>query len=369
MLTNREIKKVRKDLHAYHENTYSQPFSVETIFNRADVLTNGWIPICPSKRIKNETARSFSIFNQRVVVYRSSSGKVNALDAFCPHMGTDLGNGKVIDDKLQCYLHQWSFDQEGRCSKLRDKKLSKYPIEEKYGFIWIFPDTTAPYNVPSPPGLENQELEGVHLFKTKLFVHHHVLMSGGIDLQHFKSVHNLDVSFQYDVQTSDNDQTFIWSLQGKLPRDSILQKLAHYLTGGVFKYQALFSGGLITALTYGNDLYFKNKSFKLPSTSILWAATPHHNGVSDVDVFLILKKQKGLTGFFKKQLKIAFALILQLALKDDDVKAFPHMRYNLSHPSEGDRSVLDLVSRINSVKVSPWNKNQKDKECHPIKVE
>lgn len=185
-------------------------------------------------------------------------------------------------------------------------------------------------------------------------------MSGGIDLQHFKSVHNLDVSFQYEVTTTDNDQNFTWSLKGNLPQNTLLQKLAHFITGGIFKYKALFSGGMITSLTYGNDLYFRGNGFKLPTTSILWAATPHYNGVSDVDIFLIIKKEKGLKGFFKKYLKIAFALVLQLALKDDDVKAFPHMRYNLTNPSEGDRSVLDLVHRINKVKLSPWNQNFKD---------
>ncbi|MEA9356984.1 Rieske 2Fe-2S domain-containing protein [Bacteriovorax sp. PP10] len=361
MLSNKEIKRVDKDLHTYHENIHTQPISKEKVFNRSDLLTCGWLPLCPSSKLKKNTVRSFSVFNQRVAVFRKTDGSLSALDAFCPHMGTDLGNGKVINNQLQCYLHQWKFDEEGHCSKLKNKKLQKYPVEEKYGYIWIFPDSTAPFTVPSPPGLENQEVEGIHLFKTKLFVHHHILMAGGIDLQHFKSVHNLDINFQYDVSVSDNNQNFIWGLKGNLPQNSILQKIAHYITGGIFKYQALFSGGSITSLTYGNDLYFRNKGFKLPTTSILWAATPHHNGVSDVDIFLVLKKEKGLIGFVKKQLKILFALILQIALKDDDVKAFPHMRYNVTNPSEGDRSVLDLINRINSVHLSPWGENFKEK--------
>lgn len=360
MLSNKEIKQVQKDNHPYRENVHTQPISQEVAFNRSDLLMCGWIPLLKASKLKLNMARSFSLFNQRVVIFRKDDGSLCALDAFCPHMGTDLGNGKVVDNKLQCYLHQWNFDDEGRCSKLKNKTLTKYPVEEKYGFIWIFPDTTAPFSVPAPPELENTELEGIHLFKTKLFVHHHALMSGGIDLQHFKSVHNLDVSFQYEVTTTDNDQNFTWSLKGNLPQNTLLQKLAHFITGGIFKYKALFSGGMITSLTYGNDLYFRGNGFKLPTTSILWAATPHYNGVSDVDIFLIIKKEKGLKGFFKKYLKIAFALVLQLALKDDDVKAFPHMRYNLTNPSEGDRSVLDLVHRINKVKLSPWNQNFKD---------
>jgi phenylpropionate dioxygenase-like ring-hydroxylating dioxygenase large terminal subunit len=92
-----------------------------------------------------------------------------------PH-GSGPRNGKVVDNKLQCYFHQWKFSSDGHCSKLLNKKLNKYPTEEKYGYIWIFPNETAPFPVPCPPELDNLELEGIHLLKTKLFVHHHVFI-------------------------------------------------------------------------------------------------------------------------------------------------------------------------------------------------
>lgn len=350
---------IKKSLHTYSENRETQPLSQEVVFNRSDLLTCGWIPLTPGKKIKKNAAKSFYIFNQRIVIFRKQDGNVYALDAFCPHMGTDLGNGKVVDDRLQCYFHQWSFSEDGSCLKLKNKKLKNYATEEKYGFIWIFPDENAPFKVPHPPGMEDFEVEGLHLFQTKLFVHHHVLMAGGIDLQHFKSVHNLDIDFKYQTQLRDNNQSFIWSLTGNLPRANLLQKIAHYLTGGIFNYQALFSGGTITSLTYGNSLRFRGKGFTLPTTSIIWAATPHYNDVSNVDVFIILKKTPGFFGFIKKHLKLIFSLILLKALKDDDVKAFPNMRFDLTNPSEGDRSILDLVKKTNELNISQWSNNFK----------
>lgn len=360
MLTNKEIKQVEKNLDSYQENLASQPVNQSKVFNRADILTCGWLPLCPSKKIKKNCVRSFSLFNQRVAVFRIEDGSLAAIDAYCPHMGADLGNGQVIKNQLQCYFHQWNFGKDGTCSKLKGKKVNSYPIEEKYGYIWIFPDSIAPYPVPCPPELENCELDSVHLFKTKLFVHQHVLMAGGIDLQHFKSVHKLDIDFQYQVSTSDNEQNFIWDLKGILPQKTFLQKIGHYITGGPFRYKALFSGGTITSLTYGNSLKFRNKYFDLPTTSIIWAATPHYKNVSDVDIFLIMKKEKGILGIIKRPLKIISALILQLALKDDDVKAFPHMRFDLTNPTEQDKSVLDLASRLEGINLSPWNANFQD---------
>jgi phenylpropionate dioxygenase-like ring-hydroxylating dioxygenase large terminal subunit len=362
MLSNKEIVLVKKDLSSYQENVDSQPIAKEALFNRADLLTCGWLPLIPSKKLKKLMVRSFHLFNQRIVVYRFADGSLNALDAFCPHMGADLGNGEVKGHQLQCFFHQWTFETDGTCHKLKNKKLNPYPTQEKYGYIWIFPlpGLVAPFPVAQPPTLENCQVEGIHLFKVKLFAHHHVMMAGGIDLQHFKSVHNLDIAFQYDVSSLDFDQSFLWSLEGKLPSDTLLQRFGTYLTGGLFRYKALFSGGTITSLTYGNDLQFRGHRFPLPTTSILWAATPHFNNVSEVDIFLILKKEKGPIGFIKKKLKMIFALVLLFLLKDDDVKAFPHMRFNVTNPSEGDRSVLDLIKRLNSLNISPWSNQQKD---------
>jgi hypothetical protein len=85
--------------------------------------------------------------------------------------------------------------------------------------------------------------------------------------------------------------------------------VACYITGGIFKYRALFSVGTIISLTYGNSLLFRGKGFKLPTTSILWAATPNFGTVSDVDIFLILKKEKGILGYLKKQVKIITTIL------------------------------------------------------------
>jgi 3-ketosteroid 9alpha-monooxygenase subunit A len=40
---------------------------------------------------------------------------VTALDLRCPHMGADLGFGRVKADTIVCPFHQWAFDSTGRC--------------------------------------------------------------------------------------------------------------------------------------------------------------------------------------------------------------------------------------------------------------
>ena len=201
-----KVSDAPKDGHTLKENLGTQPLVEHRIFNNSRILTQAWFPVCPSKALAVKATRSVLIFKQRIVVFRGEDKKVRALDAFCPHMGADLGNGTVIENQIQCYFHQWRFDGNGQlchipCTKNLPKnaRARAYPVEEKYGFIWVYSAAEAPYPVPSPPGLEDHQLAAAHIKLATLYAHHHVMMANGIDLQHFSAVHNLDVEFDFDT--------------------------------------------------------------------------------------------------------------------------------------------------------------------------
>ena len=91
------MREAAKDGHTRRENVATQPLKEHRVFNNPDVVTEGWYPVCKSSKLKPGKADSFLISHHRVAVWRSASGEVAAIDAFCPHMGADLGNGKVVD--------------------------------------------------------------------------------------------------------------------------------------------------------------------------------------------------------------------------------------------------------------------------------
>lgn len=344
-----------KDKHPFGENLRTQPLKEQPVFNRLDLITQSWYPVCHSKDLINNQARSYKIYQQRVVVYRSASGQVYALDSFCPHMGADLGNGEVIGEKIRCYFHHYMIDSAGKCSHVPDtEKLHAYPTQEIYGMIWVFAGEVADHPIPHPPGLEGIEVQSWHMKKAKLYAHHHVMMAGAIDLAHFKSVHRLDINFNYQV-VEKSPHTFCWFLEGVIPKTSALLKFASWLTGGVFKYQALFAGGTITTLTYGSDLRFRGTGFKLPTINLLWGATPLEEGVSTVDVICVVPRYTGFLAPLKRGLTYIFSFVVLALLKDDDIKAFPHMRFELKNPSTKDKSILDLVERVNRLPLSKWS--------------
>lgn len=61
-----------------------------------------------------------SFLGQNFVVFRTESGEVHIFDAYCPHLGANLGVGGIVkDDCIECPFHQWSFRaSDGECTNI-----------------------------------------------------------------------------------------------------------------------------------------------------------------------------------------------------------------------------------------------------------
>lgn len=355
-------------------NLQSQPHVIQRVFNNAEVLTRGWYPVCPARAIKARQCKSFTIFKQRIVVFRTNSGKLHALDAFCPHLGADLGNGRVIGESIQCYFHHWSYDGDGQLAEIACRKKStddgettlsqgldriktrSYPVTEAYGHLWVYSAPEAGHALPKPATLdhlEHKQLEALFIKEATLFAHHHVMMANGVDLQHFASVHGLDIAFDYQI-TNQADGVFDWTLRGQIPVNNLKGRLARRLLGPEFEYHVRFAGGSIISITYGSDQRFMG--FKLPSLQILWGCLPQESGISKVRIFLVTPKRKGLTGKLTTLLIHLSTLALLTLLKDEDVEAFPHMRFNTHRLIKEDASLGRLIQLTNQLELSDWGK-------------
>ncbi|MEZ0373605.1 MAG: Rieske 2Fe-2S domain-containing protein [Candidatus Sericytochromatia bacterium] len=350
-----------KDGASRAENLRSQPPVEQRVFNNQRVLPKGWYPVCAARALRPGTCRSFKIFRQRIVVYRTESGAVHALDAFCPHLGADLGNGRVVGERIQCYFHQWEYAGDGAlaripCRKLLDQGLEgvrarAYPVTEAYGHLWVFSAPEASHALPKPPTLEDQELSALFIKEITLFAHHHVMMANGVDLQHFASVHKLDIDFDYQIQ-ADESGVFDWTLKGEIPTNTLKGRLARWLLGPTFEYHARFAGGSIVTLTYGSNQRFKG--LKLPSLQMLWGCLPMENGISKARIFLVTKKRHGLTGRLTNGLMYFLTVLLLTMLRDEDIEAFPHMRFNTHRLIKEDASLARLIQLMNKLELSDW---------------
>ena len=354
--------KAPKDGHTRAENTKTQPLRQRRVFNNPEAITRSWYPVCPSSELPRGKAKSFKITFQRIVVFRGEDGVVRALDAFCPHMGADLGNGRVCGKEIECYFHQFRLDGSGSVTRARGVKNLKvahknraYPVEEKYGFIWVFAGENPSHGVPEPPGLEGQEVTAWYVEGPLLYAHHHVMMAGGIDLLHFASVHGIDAEFEHEVVQHSSDVAD-WRVRGMLPTAGWRSKLGRKVLGPRFGYDARFAGGSIVSLTYGPDQRLGGDGPPLPPLHILWGCVAEESGVSRVHIFLITRKRKGLLGAFADRGVLALTVALLALLQDDDVKAFPHMRFNPQSLTAEDASVARLLRFIDGLPLSEWSR-------------
>jgi len=85
--------------------------------------------------------------------------------AWCPHLGADLSGGQIVEGRLRCPYHHWSFDGSGACAHIAsgDKippaaRIFTYPTAEAWGIVWAFNGETPDYPVPGIPDADETSI-------------------------------------------------------------------------------------------------------------------------------------------------------------------------------------------------------------------
>lgn len=111
------------------------------------VFPNGWFALMASRDVPRGQARAVNVLGEHFAVFRGEDGKAYILDAYCPHMGANIGvGGRVIGNCLQCPFHGWTFrGEDGKCTdipyakKVPDfAKTKQWPTCEGNGQIMVW---------------------------------------------------------------------------------------------------------------------------------------------------------------------------------------------------------------------------------------
>ena len=157
----------------------------------------GWYCVSTSKDLRPGQVRSVKYFDEDLVLYRTESGAAHLVDAFCPHLGAHLGQGRVEGEKLRCKFHGFEFGADGRCvhaygkSVPRKARLGTWPVREHNGFIfaWYHPEGIEPeWEIPILPGPE----DGWTDFRPhtwKIASHPQETSENSVDAGHFVELH------------------------------------------------------------------------------------------------------------------------------------------------------------------------------------
>ena len=109
---------------------------------------NAWYVACMPHEI-DEKPLGRKVCGESIVFYRALEGKVAALEDFCPHRGAPLSLGYVQEGKLVCGYHGLEMGCQGKTIAMPGQRVGgfptirSYPVEERYGFIWVWPGDPA----------------------------------------------------------------------------------------------------------------------------------------------------------------------------------------------------------------------------------
>lgn len=343
----------------YNKNT--QPTQSHGIFNNWDIVTKGWYIALKSQEINIGCATSKLIGHQRIVFFRGQSGKVYALDAFCPHMGVDLGLGQVVGENLQCHFHHWQYDRRGRCVHIPCQsnipegiQLSSYAIEEKYGYIWIWPDETPDSPLPDVPGLEEQTVISKSDKAYFRRCHYHITMVNGIDAQHLNTIHSLSVKMQPIISEPRKDY-FNVKMSGEFTKQNKRTKWMSWLFGGRYSYNMLYTHGSIGFLTMMQDVRLFGK-FKVPTLNMLYAYNPLQEKQTQIIPIYITKQRRGAFGYLKSSILLYLTKRFFYFLKDEDGQIYENIQFNTNRFLKIDQPIAKYVAYINRLTPSKWSK-------------
>lgn len=178
---------------------------------------NGWFGILESEQLATGQARAVDCLGQNFVVFRASdSGQVSVLDAYCPHLGANLGVGGIVrGDCIECPFHHWSFSgRDGQCVNIpysksgavpKVAKVKKWTSMEANGFIFVWhhvDEGVEPWPMMVVPEVEDGRW--VYYGKNEFLVNAHIqdIPENGADVAHLSAVHGPNCLSGSDIRYS-----------------------------------------------------------------------------------------------------------------------------------------------------------------------
>ncbi|MQY21249.1 hypothetical protein NRB20_43590 [Nocardia sp. RB20] len=118
-----------------------------------------WLPVLRSEELTRDPMRVI-YWGTPVVVFRTTSGRLGALEDLCGHRGIPLSCGSIRGENIRCDFHHFRFNTDGDCVNIpsvfraddafqRKCGVRKFHVREELGLIWISieDETAAPFPV------------------------------------------------------------------------------------------------------------------------------------------------------------------------------------------------------------------------------
>jgi phenylpropionate dioxygenase-like ring-hydroxylating dioxygenase large terminal subunit len=120
------------------------------------MIINNWYVACEAAELGEEPL-AVRMLGCDFVLFRDGQGAAACLSGVCAHRGGDLGRGRLCGSgasrdpgprHLRCPYHGWEYDASGRVIRMPPlgddakpparARVDSYPVEERWGYLWVF---------------------------------------------------------------------------------------------------------------------------------------------------------------------------------------------------------------------------------------
>jgi phenylpropionate dioxygenase-like ring-hydroxylating dioxygenase large terminal subunit len=333
----------------------SDTFSVSNPrnFGRQERFLEGWYWAIRSRELPRGQARHLRILGRDLVAFRNLEGEAILMDAYCPHMGCHMAEGKVEGRGIRCFFHDWKFDADGTCIEIPSlakpvkAKLKAWPSEERYGMVWIWTGDTPRIPIPLEPELKEAgvtEFDHMYGRDFEKNCHPNIMMVNAVDAHHFNTVHHFPVEIVFKTWTNKDDSIeFFNTTRGG--DDSWFIKLIRPLYKKQVTYKLCYWTGTTGSVTVGPDFFHFH---------LMFTTRPNDKGGSEGRTIAITKHRSGPLGWLFNRVVLFTTRLVGDYFAIGDTEVFRTIKFHFKTPVKPDQSVVDFMQHVDSQKALAW---------------
>jgi phenylpropionate dioxygenase-like ring-hydroxylating dioxygenase large terminal subunit len=185
-----------------HRSTPASPPSFQEARNQrqkvraAGMHPDYWYAVEYARAVQPGQVREIRFWHISIALYRGTDGQLRAVENRCAHRQLQLARGEVAGAHLVCPYHGWSYNGEGRvvhiphdlCGRpMPSLRVGSYPVQERYGLIWLFPGDPAraeQRHIPAIPELHGNNAWACVPLDFTWRAHHSMIIDNVSDFTH-----------------------------------------------------------------------------------------------------------------------------------------------------------------------------------------
>ena len=108
-------------------------------------VRNAWYVAGWAHELAADTPFAITILGDRIVIWRTGSGAIHALEDRCIHRLAPLSRGRCEGERLRCMYHGLLFDPDGQVVEIPGQdtvppkaRVRNYPVAERGSWLWVW---------------------------------------------------------------------------------------------------------------------------------------------------------------------------------------------------------------------------------------